>query len=270
MNGMNHSCLPRASLSSGLSLLNRFTLLSALILLIGALLIGWWVDRRIYQVVTEDSIELATVFVDSTIAPHLTELPSVNALTLSQASHLKQLIANNVATGRYAAVNLWSPDGELVFSTLPAQAARPQSAEGLRAALAGQVFTHATDSIRSDPSPATPGPFLESYFPVRAGDGTTLAVIDLYQNLAALERSTLQVRLQSWLVVGTATALMFFLLYGSCAKVAKRSNHSKRPWLSRGGRFSRRRCGRRRSTRPPCAGLAQTCTMARPRIWGLR
>lgn len=203
-----------AAEQSGFTLLRRFTLLSALILFVGAAVIGWWVDRRIYQLVTEDSIELASVFVDSTIAPHLTELPSVSALTVSQASHLKQLIANNVATGRYIAVNLWSPDGELVFSTQPAPPAQPQSAAGLRSALHGQVYSYATSSVQDTSTPSAQGPFLESYLPVRAHDGTTIAVIDLYQNLAALEQSTLQVRVQSWVVVGTATALMFFLLFG--------------------------------------------------------
>jgi signal transduction histidine kinase len=198
----------------GFSLLNRFTALSALILFVGAVLIGGWVDRRIYQIVTEDSIELASVFVDSTIAPHLAEMATVDALTLSQAAHLQQLIANNVASGRYAAVNLWSPEGKLVYSTQPTPPAAPQSPEGLRLALEGQVSSFAFDTVQgAKASPAT-GPFLESYFPVRDADGAPLAVIDLYQNLAELERSTLEVRRQTWLVVGTATALMFFLLFG--------------------------------------------------------
>jgi signal transduction histidine kinase len=191
--------------------------LSALILFIGAAAIGWWVDRRIYQIVTEDSIELAGVFVHSTIAPHLVELPSVNALTVSQAAHLQNLIANNVATGRYAVVNLWSPTGELVYSTLPGQGDQPQSTAGLRAAAAGEVYSYATDTIQggsSQDAATRQGPYLESYFPVLGHDGATIAVIDLYQNLAALERSTLEVRLQTWAVVGSATALMYFLLYG--------------------------------------------------------
>jgi signal transduction histidine kinase len=199
---------------SGLSLLNRFTLLSAVILFVGALLMAWWIDRRIYQVVTEDSIELAGVFVDSTIAPHLAELPSVNSLTVSQAAHLRQLIANNVDSGRYAAVNLWSPSGDLIYSTLSVPLDEAQSATGLRAALAGESFSVATDHVEGDTEPSGPGAFLESYFPVRGEAGDVLAVIDLYQNLAELERSTLQVRLQTWLFVGTATTLMFFLLYG--------------------------------------------------------
>ncbi len=197
-----------------MSLLHRFTLLSAMILFIGALLMAWWVDRRIYQVVTEDSIELAGVFVDSTVAPHLAELPSVNSLTVGQAAHLKQLIVNNVDSGRYAAVNLWSPSGELVYSTLPAPLDEAQSAAGLQAALTGRSFSAATDHVQGDTAPSGQGAFLESYFPVLGESGNILAVIDLYQNLAELERSTLQVRLQTWLFVGTATALMFFLLYG--------------------------------------------------------
>ena len=155
----------------GLSLLNRFTLLSAMILFVGALLMAWWIDRRIYQVVTEDSIELAGVFVDSTIAPHLAELPSVNTLTVSQAAHLKQLIANNVDSGRYAAVNLWSPSGDLIYSTLSAPLDEAQSATGLRAALAGESFSVATDHVQGDTDPSGRGAFLESYFPVRGEDG---------------------------------------------------------------------------------------------------
>lgn len=205
---------PGASGGPGPSLLHRFTLLSAMILFVGALLMAWWIDRRIYQVVTDDSIELAGVFVDSTIAPHLAELPSVNTLTVGQAAHLKQLIANNVASGRYAAVNLWSPFGDLIYSTLPAPVDEAQSATGLHAALAGQSFSVATDRVEGDTAPSGQGAFLESYFPVRGEEGNILAVINLYQNLAELERSTMQVRLQTWLFVGTATTLMFFLLYG--------------------------------------------------------
>lgn len=210
---------PRAPIQPGLSLLYRFTLLSALILFVGAAMIGWWVDRRIYQTVTEDSIKLAGVFVDSTIAPHLTDLPSVTKLSVSQASHLQHLITNNIDSGLYSAVNLWTPGGELVYSTLPAPAAQPQSADGLRLALAGQVHSYTTRSLpgasaAGEIAAGAQGPFLESFFPVRAQDGSIIAVIDLYQNLAQLEQSTLEVRLQSWLVVGTATVLMFFLLFG--------------------------------------------------------
>ncbi len=211
---MSGSPISGLSVQPGLSLLNRFTLLSAIILFVGALLMGWWIDRRIYQVVTEDSVELAGVFVDSTVAPHLEELPVVNALTVSQAAHLRQLIANNVDSGRYAAVNLWAPTGELVYSTQPAQIDRPQFTDGLRSALGGHVFSYATDNVQGGTGPLQQGAFLESYFPVRTGDGKIVAVLDLYQNLAELEHSTLEVRLQTWLVVGTATALMFFLLYG--------------------------------------------------------
>src|SRR4051812_7440484 len=180
---MSGSPLPTLADRPDLSLLKRFALLSAVILFVGALLIGWWIDRQIYQIVTEDSVELAGVFVYSTIAPHLLELPSVNALSVGQAAHLQGLITNNIASGRYAAVNLWSPTGELIYSTQSSPAARPQSEAGLHAALDGQVSSYATDHVQGGTAAADKGAFLESYFSVRAADGTALAVIDLYQNL---------------------------------------------------------------------------------------
>ena len=211
---MSALSLPGVPGRAHLTLLNRFTLLSAVILFLGATFIGWWTDRRIYQLVTEDSVEMGAVFVDSTIAPHLAELPSVDALSISQAAHLKRLIANNVDSGRYGAVNLWSPAGTLVYSTLPSPPDRPQSEVGLQAALDGQVFSYQAADVHGYIPATKHGPVMESYFPVLAADGTVLAVIDVYQNLADLDRSALDVRLQTWLVVGTATVLMFFLLYG--------------------------------------------------------
>lgn len=198
-----------------LSLLERFMLLSALIMLIGAIGIGWWIDQRIFQVVSEDSVDLAGVFVDSTIAPHLAELPVIDGPAIAQQGHLQQLIRNNVDSGRYVAINLWNPAGALLYSTLAAPPMDRYTGAGLDQALAGNTYTIKTQDVEGTTLPGKQGPYLETFFPVRRQPGgEILAVISFYQNLADTEASTLQTRLETWPMVGTATLLMYFLLFG--------------------------------------------------------
>lgn len=195
----------------------QFMLLSAAILLVGGTFLAWWMDRRIVQVVTDDNITMAGVFVDSTIAPHLAELESTEDITPSQEAHLTQLMRNNVSSGRYVAINVWSTAGDLVFTTLLEPASGAEQQEQIAAALAGGVVTHYTDQVHGQPAPGIPvtGNFLESYFRVEAPlTGEPLAVVSFTQDLSGLQQSVLYVRLLTWLVVGTATALMYFLLYG--------------------------------------------------------
>ena len=150
--------------------LSQFMLLSAAILIVGGAFLAWWMDRRIVQVVTDDSITMAGVFVDSTIAPHLAELDSLADISPSQEAHLTQLMRNNVASGRYVAINVWSTAGDLVFTTLMEPETGPAQQEQVAAALTGGVITHYTDQVHGQPAPgmAVTGNFLESYFRVQA------------------------------------------------------------------------------------------------------
>lgn len=197
--------------------LSQFMVLSAAILLVGGGFLAWWMDRTIVQVVTDDSVTMAGVFVDSTIAPHLAELPSLAAMSPSQEAHLTQLMRNNVASGLYVAINVWSAEGELAFTTLDEPEVGPTQREWVAMALTGSVNTHRTDRVHGTPAAGEPatGNFLESYFRVQAPfTGEPLGVVSFTQDLSDLQRSVLYVRLLTWLVVGTATVLMYFLLYG--------------------------------------------------------
>lgn len=200
------------------SLLQRFVLLSALVMVVGGLILGWWIDRRIFEVVAADNVTMAGVFVDSTVAPHIAELPSLDAITPAQEAHLLQLLRNNVASGRYVAVNLWRLDGTLLYSTLDNPVSDPAAAADVARALQGQFVSRETGSIRAAP-PGTEVAgdgtrYLETYYAVRhPASGEPLAVVSFYQDLDFLRASVLLVRLQTWLAIASATVAMYLLLF---------------------------------------------------------
>jgi len=199
-----------------LSLLNQFMLVSGAILLVGAVAVGWWINGRIEQVVAENAVRLAAVFVDGTIAPHLWELEDQQNISPIQKAHLDQLLHSDVNEGSYLAVHVWGRDGRSVYSSIemPPDFANTDS-PGFQSALRGEVYTRFVDHVDGMDRQDQPLDLLETYFPIRDQTGQrVLLVAEFYQSMAALRQSILFSQLQGWTFVGVATFMMFLALYG--------------------------------------------------------
>jgi signal transduction histidine kinase len=199
-----------------MSLLTSFMLLSGLILLVGAIFIGWWINREIEDQVVANSVKLTAVFVDSTIAPHLWELASMDHVSDVQKQHMDQLLRTNIRIGDIVAFHIANRDGTLIYSNLPIPAGTNISTPGMQVALEGQIYSHVTEGIDFAPGSEQKHPnLIETYFPVRDETGTkVIAVASFYQSLDRLRQSILEAQLQGWAVVGIATFLMYVLLFG--------------------------------------------------------
>ena len=198
------------------SLLNQFMLITAAILLVGALVIGWWINRRIEEDVTQNAVRLAGVFVDGTIAPHIWELGDLGQLSDIQKAHLNQLLSTNIQLGSFVAFNVWRPDGSIAYSNIETPPDfNGLKGEGVSSALRGEIYVHTASSIHGAPRPPEPLDLIEMYFPVRDQAGRRIiAVVEFYQSMTVLRQSILFSQLQSWAVVGVATFFMFVILYG--------------------------------------------------------
>jgi signal transduction histidine kinase len=201
-----------------LALVNQFMLLSALILLFGAIVIGWWINREIEQQVLTNSLKVTATFVDSTIAPHLWELSSLDELKPQQKAHLDQLLRSNIQNGDFVAFHIVKPNGDLIYSNFPISSGANMRTPGMRVALGGQIFSEETNHVDFVPITDTQQKvrnLIETYFPVRSANGDQIiAVASFYQSLDALRQSILQTQLQGWVVIGIATFLMYVLLFG--------------------------------------------------------
>ncbi len=212
-----------------MSLVNEFLLLSGIILLFGALVIGWWINHEIEQQVLDNSLKTTAIFVDSTVAPHLWELSDLGQITAMQKKHLDQLLKSNIRSGEFVAFHIAKPDGTLVYSSLDIPAGTDMRTRGMQVALRGQVFSEETQQIDFAPPSAQQYPnMIETYFPVHDETGTKIiAIASFYQSLDLLRQSILEAQLQGWVVVGISTFLMYVLLFGLMRRGNDTIEHQK-------------------------------------------
>ena len=173
-----------------LTLSQRFTLASLVILVAGMVGIGRWVSQQIEGGVIHRTAATTALFVDSFVSPHLQELGQTGVLSAEQQQLLSELMQNTPLGKQIVAFKVWSPAGKVLFSTdLSAVGRTYPLREGQVLAVIGQVSSKISDldedenvaqrSIRSQ--------LIETYSPVRLnGTGRVIAVAEFYQTLSEL------------------------------------------------------------------------------------
>jgi len=202
-----------------LTLSRQFLVASFPILLVGMLAIGFWVEREIERGVVTRISEMQALYVDSLVAPHLTELFGQDALEPGQKAALDALFVDTPLGRKIVAFLIWRPDGRILYSNEPALIGREVPVgPGLRAALDGTVHAKVIDR-RSPPHPhATadwPERLIETYAPVHVATlGKVIGAAEFYQTTAELDDAMADARVRSWGVVVATTVAMYLLLFG--------------------------------------------------------
>lgn len=202
----------------GLPLHIRFAAAGSLVVLIGMLIVGWWVSREIEDSVTRNSAISTALYMESFIAPMSQELSQSDSISPDTAERLRELFKEPHLAERIASVKLWKEGGLVAFSTDPALIGmRFEPSASLKAAWAGHLsaefdeLDHPADYIqRQDVVP-----YLEVYNPIHSiYSGKIIAVAEFYQVATELEQDLFFARLNSWLIVAVVSIVMFLLLFG--------------------------------------------------------
>lgn len=196
----------------------RFAAIGSVVVLLGMLVIGWWVGREIENSVTRNSAISTALYMESFIAPLSQELNSQDTLSHGTAERLRDLFREPTFAERIAAVKLWKPGGLVAFSTDPGLIGKtfeptPPLAAAWKGALSAEFddLAHPPDYIRD----AGDIPYLEVYNPIHSiYTGRIIAVAEFYQIATELERDIFDARLKSWAVVGSVSLSMSVLLFG--------------------------------------------------------
>ncbi|MFQ5856844.1 MAG: ATP-binding protein [Anaerolineae bacterium] len=200
------------------SLARQFMLTSLVILVAGMLIIGWWVGEQIKRGVINRTAAVTALYVDSFVAPHLQELTTGKGISSAHTDHLNSLLADSALGEKIVAFKIWSPDGEILYSTSRSlMGQRFPLHGGLRRALKGQVSSRITalDEPENYLESGHWSRLLETYAPVREeGTDRIIAVSEFYQALDELQGEIGAAQGRSWLIVGVATAVMYLLLSG--------------------------------------------------------
>ncbi len=201
-----------------LSLARQFVLASALILLAGMFVMGFWVTGKIQSGITQNTASATALYMDSFITPLVQELAEADELSPATLKALRNLFANQRPDHRIVSLKIWKNGGKVVFSNHPSIIGRvfPITPK-LRRAWSGGVAAEFDDLADAEDAPERVSglPLLELFSPIRdAKSGRIIAVAEFYEDATKLKRELLYTKLQSWLFVATVTLIILGLLSG--------------------------------------------------------
>jgi signal transduction histidine kinase len=201
-----------------LSLAWQFALGSLLVFIAGMFGVGYWVADQIEQGVVHRSAATTALYMDSFVAPHLQSLATQDSLSQADTTALSSLLTDSALGQQIAAFKVWDANGRVLYSSeagVTGQVFAPD--EKLRRAWTGNVAAGISDL--SDEENVVErqhyAKLLEIYTPVRQRESDRIiAVAELYQPTADLDREIGHARRRSWLVVDAVLLAMFLLLVG--------------------------------------------------------
>ncbi|HLO30882.1 MAG TPA: sensor histidine kinase [Anaerolineales bacterium] len=200
------------------TLAQRFMLASLLILVAGMAGVGFWIGNEIKTGVAHRTGATTALYVDSFVAPLLQELGNASAPSPQNMKQLSKLLQDTPMGKQIISFKVWNPSGQVLFSTDQEIVGQtfPMD-EGLSLALQGEVNSTISGLQKEENAPerAVSSELLETYSPVRlSGTNKVIAVAEFYQTVDALNQEAALAQRRSWLVVGSATLIIYLLLAG--------------------------------------------------------
>ena len=200
------------------SLARQFMVISFLILLFGMLIIGSFISQQIETGVINQTSAVTALYVDSFVSPNLQSLAYEDELDRSHLTELDRLIQETSLGQQIVSFKIWSPEGQIIYSPNKELIGRYYKIdERFQTAISGQVSSEISnlDQPEHEFERQTWVQLIETYAPVMGdNNGEIIAVSEFYQLPDNLVSQIKSAQMQSWLVVGIATLIMYILLTG--------------------------------------------------------
>ena len=206
-------------LSENWGLVQRFTFSSAIIILLGMTVNGWWVGEQIETGVIKEATSATALYMDSFIAPHVQELGRSDSITSPHIDSLNNLFSANNLGQRTVSVKIWNADHRIVYSNIPSLLGQKfPDTKDLVASWHGEV-TGEISSLQEEENieerNLSSDPLLEIYSPVRLNDtNQIIAVAEFYQKIDTLQTEIFAAQRRGWIVVGTTMFMIYLFLIG--------------------------------------------------------
>ena len=201
-----------------LSFTGQFVVFSLAVLLIGMLTIGLWVSSAVEQAVINRTAGVTALYVDSFVSPLVQNLPVRGELSTSERAKLERLISRTPLGSQIVSFKVWSPEGEILYSSNPEVVGRIfKMDDRLQRALGGEVVSEVSGLTEpeNEYERANWDTLIETYAPIRSeGSGAVFAVSEFYQLPDALQAEIRSAQIRGWAIVGIATVVMYLLLVG--------------------------------------------------------
>jgi len=209
-----------------LSLSEEFAIISFLILFMGMIVVGWWLNREIKHAVFQQTVQTTQLFVDSFYSTLVKDLATEDQLNKDSLSIIDSLSHNSPIGEQFAFINIWSKNGKLAYSSNPNinSGKFPSEANNVRTGI-DQVNweLYSPVEIRSHLGIKFKDELLEIILPIhRARSDDILAVVELYFYTDKLRATILNSQLRSLFLLSAVTLFTMILLY----TVVRRGNRT--------------------------------------------
>jgi len=202
----------------GFTLAQQFNFVSLAILISGMVIIGWWVSRQISDGIINHHTATTALHVDSFVSPHLQMLGHGEPLSPDQIENLNELLRETSLARDIVSFKIWNTDGQIIYSTDPLITGQTfDGNEGLTRALRGRMASRLSDLRKKENvfERSSWDRLIETYSPVfDEGSARVIAVVEFYQSAKELQSEVGAAQTRSWVIVGSATAIMYLLLIG--------------------------------------------------------
>jgi len=213
-----HQILALKDLWRGLSLSAQFASTGGVVMLIGMVLMGFWVTEQITAGVTKNSAASTARYIDAFIAPLAQELDTNDVLSIGPIRALDELLKEGPLGKRVVSIKIWKKSGLIAYSGNRNLIGKsfPPSLE-VNMAWNGDIISryNMLDGDENILEQATGLPLIEIYSPIRAPwSGQVIAVAEFYVNASELASDLAKARIKSWMAVALVTLAMAVLLMG--------------------------------------------------------
>lgn len=199
-----------------LSLAQRFSLLSFILIFGAIFLVAAWTGQQIENGVLNRTAALTALYVDSLVTHHLQGLPQDGLPGPEHVEEIDSVLRDSPIGQSLAAYKIWAGDGHIVYSSEPALVGMQFPVDGaLQEAFAGTVSTEISNL--DGPADAYErqrwSRLIETYAPLRAQPGgQVIGAIEFYQPVDTLAAQISAAQQRSWLALGALALVIYVLL----------------------------------------------------------
>jgi signal transduction histidine kinase len=198
-----------------LNLVQRYSLVALLVMLLAMIILAWWVGREIEANVINRVSADSALFVENFVVTLLQELGAQDSISPKNIATIERLLVESPLGTDIVAFKIWAPGGKIVFGdrrgqTFPVEGDQEYAWQGKISADISNLEDTENLNLKQQFSR-----LLEMYIPIRLeGSGKVIAVVEFYQTVTALEKTIATAQKQSWLVVALIMLTAYGLLVG--------------------------------------------------------
>jgi signal transduction histidine kinase len=198
------------------TLSGHFLAVGGALMIVVMLVSGFLISSLVARDAVKGTAAATALFMQAITADFFNDADESIWLTPEAIAELDALFAGESFRQRFPYLEIWSPDGRVIYSNSPELIGQHfPHPTGLAKALEGTVAAEYTDlSAREHTLRGFSSSYLEIYSPVRSPDGRVIAVAEIHEHAEPLNRQVAQLRLVTWLIVAASTFLIGASLFG--------------------------------------------------------